>query len=35
MATGGIADMYFFTGKDPNSLTQAYHRIVGTPVVTP
>jgi len=35
MATGGIGDMYFFTGENPNSLTQSYHRIVGRPVVTP
>lgn len=27
--------MYFFTGENPNSLTQSYHRIVGRPVVTP
>jgi alpha-glucosidase len=35
MATGGIGDMYFFKGKNPNELTQAYHRIIGAPVVTP
>jgi alpha-glucosidase len=35
MATGGIGDMYFFTAKNPVELTQAFHRIVGTPVVTP
>ena len=35
MATGGVADMYFFQGPDPNSATKAYHRIIGTPVVTP
>lgn len=35
MATGGIGDMYFFAGKNPNELTANYHRIVGAPVVTP
>jgi alpha-glucosidase (family GH31 glycosyl hydrolase) len=35
MATGGIGDMYFFTGKTPNDVTIAYHKIVGEPVVTP
>lgn len=35
IGTGGIGDMYFFTGKGPNEVTQAYHRIIGTPVVTP
>lgn len=35
MATGGVGDMYFFDGTDPNDATKSYHRIVGLPVVTP
>lgn len=35
MATGGVADMYFFVGANPDALTKAYHSIIGTPVVTP
>jgi alpha-glucosidase len=35
MAAGGVSDMYFFDGTDPNDATKSYHRIVGLPVVTP
>jgi len=35
MSTGGIGDMYFFTGDTPNELTQNYHKIIGLPVLTP
>ena len=35
LSTGGIGEMYFFTGANPNAVTQAYHKIVGLPVVTP
>lgn len=35
LSTGGIGDMYFFTGSNPNNVTKAYHKIIGYPVVTP
>lgn len=36
MATGGVGDLRFIFGADPNELTAAYHEsIVGKPVVTP
>lgn len=35
IGTGGVADMYFFVGANPDELTKAYHNIIGKPVVTP
>lgn len=32
---GGVADMYFFVGANPDELTKAYHSIIGRPVMTP
>jgi len=26
LSTGGIGDMYFFTGSNPNNVTKAYHK---------
>ena len=35
MATGGVGDLRFVFGANPNELTTMYHTIVGTPVLTP
>ena len=35
IGAGGVADIYFFVGANPDELTKAYHTIIGTPVVTP
>ena len=35
IATGGVADLYFMFGADPNEVTKQYHTIVGRPVLTP
>lgn len=35
MATGGIQDLYFMTSINPDSVVLQYHKIVGTPVLTP
>lgn len=35
MATGGVGDLRFMVGADPNAVTMAYHTVVGKPVVTP
>ena len=35
-ATGGVGDLYFLFGKDPNEVTKMYHSaIVGHPVLIP
>lgn len=35
IATGGIADITIVFGDDPIMVTREYHRIVGSPVLTP
>ena len=35
IATGGIADISIVFGANPIEVTQEYHKIVGTPVLTP
>jgi alpha-glucosidase (family GH31 glycosyl hydrolase) len=35
IATGGIADITIVFGDDPIEVTREYHRIVGSPVLTP
>jgi len=34
-SAGGLGDLFFFTGVDPNEIVTKYHTIVGTPVLTP
>jgi len=34
-ATGGVGDMYFMMGANPNEVTKLYHTIVGAPVLIP
>jgi alpha-glucosidase (family GH31 glycosyl hydrolase) len=35
IAVGGLGDLYFFFGEDPNQLVTAYHNLTGKPVLTP
>jgi alpha-glucosidase (family GH31 glycosyl hydrolase) len=35
MAVGGIGDIFFMFGSEPNEVTTQYHKIIGTPVLTP
>ena len=35
IASGGIADISIIFGQDPIEVTKEYHKIVGTPVLTP
>jgi alpha-glucosidase (family GH31 glycosyl hydrolase) len=34
-AAGGVGDLYFMMGANPNEVTMQYHTIVGLPVVIP
>ena len=35
MAAGGLGDLFFFFGSNPNQMIEKYHTIVGKPVLTP
>ena len=35
LAAGGLGDLFFFFGSDPNEMIEKYHTIVGKPVLTP
>ena len=35
VAAGGVGDLYFMMGKNPNEIAMLYQSVVGKPVLTP
>jgi len=35
LSTGGVGDLFFMRGADPNQVTKQFHKVIGFPVLAP